>query len=505
MASSATPIPIAPMDLELERAVLGGALLDAGTARVVASAPVECFHLEKHRALYRALGRIAPSLNGHPPDAALLRSIAAEAGDAIDPVLLAEAQEAGLLVVAPERYLAQLRELAARREEFAVTAMLHAAYDRGLTAGAHDPTLWRTVEDRLARAKTLRQPVTLEVTDIIPLGEGLGSFLGKEFPEAVPLVEGILSADGNGWIAGEEKLGKSWYALAEGLDLALGAPVAGRFPVPQSRRVVFIGEEDPPRRGLLRVRALLRGRGLDPDDASVRALLDEWFRIEIWSGFSLDDAAWLARLDATCDRFRPAVVYLDVLRKMTAKDLNKADQASALLAPLDALRRRYGVVFRVLHHYRKSQGFRTGRGSQEIGGSFVLGAWGECSLFFEPVGRKQGAVRVEVQVKDGAPVPAFRLKLHAEGPSHAPTLVRLTVEDEAESSSADDVLLQALATAPTVEALVGKPGVPIATLATLLKRSDKTIRRALKRLQDAHLVSVTGQASKQVALYAVNS
>src|SRR5262245_9664980 len=116
------------MDIDLERAVLGGALFSADAARAVAGSPVELFHLEKHRALHRAIARITPSLNGHPPDAALLRSVAAEAGDAVDPVLLAEAQEAGLLVVSPEPYLAQLRELAARREEFAVAAMVHAAH-----------------------------------------------------------------------------------------------------------------------------------------------------------------------------------------------------------------------------------------------------------------------------------------------------------------------------------------------------------------------------------------
>src|SRR4030095_13324755 len=100
--------------------------------------------------------------------------------------------------------------------------------------------------------------------------------------------------------------------------------------------------------------------------------------------------------------------------KVTLKDLNKAAEAGALLAILDDLRRRYNVIFRLIHHFRKQQGFRTGRGSQEIGGSFALGAGAENSLFFEPIGRKQGLVRVEVQSKDGAPVPPFRLAITTE-------------------------------------------------------------------------------------------
>jgi hypothetical protein len=109
------------------------------------------------------------------------------------------------------------------------------------------------------------------------------------------------------------------------------------------------------------------------------------------------------------------------------------------------VRRKFGVLFRLVHHYRKTQGFRAGRGSQEIGGSYVLGAWGENSLFFEPVGRKQGHVRVEVQSKDSAPVPGFRLKVESEGPTHAPTLVRLVVEEEPQDrSGVDEVIYQAV-------------------------------------------------------------
>lgn len=208
--------------------------------------------------------------------------------------------------------------------------------------------------------------------------------------------------------------------MLAGLELALGLPVLGRYGVPHQRRVRFIEEEDPPRRVWASVRALLRDLDLDPDDPSTRAELDQWFRVVVWEGVSLDHPQTIARLSATPNAFPAHVVYLDVLRKLTGKDLNKAQEADALLGALDELRRRHGCVFRVLHHYCKSQGFRTGRGSQGIGGSFVLGAWGECSLFFEPIGRKQGAVRVEVQTKDGAPVPAFRLAIHAEGPARGP-------------------------------------------------------------------------------------
>jgi hypothetical protein len=236
----------------------------------------------------------------------------------------------------------------------------------------------------------------------------------------------------------------------------------------------------------------------------LRAELDAWFRLQVWGGFSFDNAAMIQQLREAIVAFEPAVVYIDVLRKVTLRDLNKADQASALLQVLDDLRRTYGVLFRVLHHYRKAQGFRVGRGSQELGGSFVLGAWAENSLFFEPMGRKPGGpVRVEIQSKDGAPIPAFRLEFETEGPRHAPTLVRLRAQDDRTGDDADEVVFQAVATLPKTEPLAGRPGVSVQALAAALKRSDKTVRRSLKRLAEAERLVVSGQAAKGKDLYAV--
>ena len=121
-------------------------------------------------------------------------------------------------------------------------------------------------------------------------------------------------------------------------------------------------------------------------------------------------------------------------------------------------------MFRILHHYRKTQGFRAGRGSQELGGSFQLGAWAENSLFFEPIGRKHGAVKVEVQSKDAPPAPAFALVFESEGPVHDPTWVRLRAEELTETSVRArnlDAVLQALGTVPPSSAVEGLPGVLI--------------------------------------------
>ena len=332
---------------------------------------------------------------------------------------------------------------------------------------------------------------------------GGGDFLAIEEPDLVAFVESILSDDGGGWLGGEEKLGKSWWAIEEAICLAFGFPVCGRFAVPQRRRVLLLEEEDSPRRVRRRLRALLRGKGLDPDDPAVRAELNAWLRVSVWSGFSLDNPAMVAQLRSAIGEFRPAVIYVDCVRKVTVRNLNHADEASALLAILDDLRREFGCIFRLIHHYRKQQGFRTGRGSQEVAGSYVFGAWGENSLFFEPIGRKVGAVRVEIQSKDGAPVPAFRLRLESEGPTHAPDVVRLFAEDDAPDSGIDDLVAQAVATLPTTPAIKGRPGVTIMAIVEAIKKSDKTVRDAIKRLVKAGRGLEVGTASRGLKLYGV--
>jgi hypothetical protein len=495
---------IPPMDLSAEHAALGAVLQpDAGgvLARLAEELGPADFYTEAHRTIFARM--LALRAGGQPVDAVTLGNALAARGELTGvggPAKLAQLVEDGLLAIPANvgAYAEIIAAEAQKRSALVIGQQLVAGAGNGGRADELLTDAARGLAELIRRGTDARRG---------PLGVGLGDFLAiaeLELPSE-EYIEGILNADSSGWITGEEKTSKTMYAIHEALCLALGRPVCGRFAVPQRRRVFFLEEEDPARRMQARIRAQLRGQDLDPDDPAVREDLNAWFQLHVWAGFTFDDAAMVARLRATIETFEPKVVYLDVLRKLTLRDLNKQPEAAGVLAILDELHRAYGVVFRVLHHYRKAQTFRVGRGSQEISGSYVLGAWGESSLFFEPIGRKQGAVRVQVQTKDGAPVPGFRLRIEAEGPAHAPTLLRLVAEEDAAAGTddIDELVAQAIATLPKTEALAGKPGVLRAQVMAAVKKSDKTIRRALDRLTDAGRIVVTGNATKRAALYAV--
>jgi hypothetical protein len=487
---------VPPHDLPTEYAFLGAPFLEPETLADVIDLRTDVLFDERHRRIHEVMRTLATARR--PVDLVTVAAELRAQGHSDIVPHLTQLFEDGSIPGHLAGYKAELLEYWRKRR----------LLQHGMQLAERARNGSKSVELLDETAEILRELTASRApADVKPLGRGAGEFLGRAFDRAQSYIEGLLSSDGSGWIAGEEKLSKSLYALNEAICLALGLDVCGRFKVHQRRRAFFLEEEDSPLRTQNRLRALLRGHGYDPDASLVRAELDRWLHVEVWSGFTFDDPSMLRRLEATLATFEPHVIYADVLRKLTSRDLNKADQMTALFGVLDDLRRRYGVVFRLLHHNRKSQGFRVGRGSQELGGSFVLGAWAEASLFFEPIGRKQGAVRVGVQTKDGAPVPSFRLVIEGEGPHHEPTSLKLTAEDDeqkSKDSEVDELVYQAIATLPRTEALAGKPGVLLKDVIGAVKRSDKTVRRAVDRLTDAGRCLVTGNATKRAALYGVN-
>lgn len=322
------------------------------------------------------------------------------------------------------------------------------------------------------------------------------------------MIEGILSSEGSGFIAGEEKLGKTFYALEEALCLALGLTVCGRFAVPVRKRVLFIEEEDARGRVKARIEALLRGHGVNANDPMIWEELNEWFQVGVWRGMTFDDEDMLNSLERTIQEFRPRVVYLDALRKLTTRDLNKADEASKILQRLDGWRHEYGCLFRIVHHFRKGQGgYRTGRGSQEISGSYVLGAWPEMSLFFSPMGKQHGCAKAVMQSKDGVPLDPFKITIHTEEVDGV-EVIRLMAEDLSQGSedheSLKEQIVESLNTCEQTEGKGGKSGVLLRTLMKALKRnSDKPVREALKALAGEGRIKKADSASKGADLWVV--
>ncbi len=347
----------------------------------------------------------------------------------------------------------------------------------------------------------------LPIQQIAPraLAVGLGSFLAKQIPVSAPLIRDLLPAEANGWIAGEEKLGKTLYALEEALCLALGRPVCAKFEVPERQRVLFIEEDDSPQLVKTRIDAFLRGYGLDPSNEAVRQELDAWFLVAAWSKFSLDDPAWVVSLERTIERFRPRIIYIDALFKVTALDIYSPRDTTKLVSIFDGLTRKYGCSFRVIHHFRKGQGHgRHGRGSQELNGSFVLGAWSQTSLFLEPRGKKYGEAKLSIQTKLGPPPEAFKLVIESEGPPEAPAVYRLkadSLDKESKVEVSEDTIHSLLGSLPPEPSVTGEAGVSKAALEKASGLSKSTVRFTVDALVAKSRARLVGTARQNAKLY----
>ena len=124
---------------------------------------------------------------------------------------------------------------------------------------------------------------------------------------------------------------------------------------------------------------------------------------------------------------------------MTRQELNKDGPAGDFLQTLDDLQRARHVLFRIVAHNRKVQGaFRAGRGNEEIAGNRQLGAWGENSLFFEPIGKKAGQVKSRPSVRTCPRSLRSGWWWNPKGRPRIPTLIRLRAEDVKTTSAAED-------------------------------------------------------------------
>ena len=334
------------------------------------------------------------------------------------------------------------------------------------------------------------------------LGWPLGQFLQRDFPPRPPVIETLFPRLAPGQIAGEEKLSKSLYALAEALGIALGRPVCG-YAVPQAHRVLFVAEEDDDERLWVRARALLRGLGLDPLDPTTAAALDQQFRLFVCQGLSLDDLDATARLIETVTNFRPALLYFDPLSDLIDKPLGPPEVMKPLVGRLTKLGRAHHFVWRLVNHYRRGGAGPRGRGSQEALGGTQLARWTQTALYFEPIGRSDRAT-ISRQAKDGRKDVKFTLTVEAEGPEQAPDLIRLSLSEDlaaARTAVTDAAVLDALRSHPREPGRESEPGATKKAVATAAKVTPDVARRALDRLIDAQQARLAGRGAKQAVLY----
>lgn len=224
------------------------------------------------------------------------------------------------------------------------------------------------------------------------------------------LIKDIIQKGGCGFISGEPKSYKSWFALDMALSVSTGAPFLGYFHVMEPGPVLYIQEEDS---GVLvrdRSTKIWRGKSIDRmslvkgeviwDPPQKSEEFDPDINAYMQEGFVLSEGHWQEWLDETLAEGmdgRPyLMVLIDTLMQVAGDVEDKAQpMTNKLLKPTKLLARKHNTSAVFVNHMKKSgEGLR---GGQRMLGSQALHAWSEDALYITR--GKTGKLLVERESK----------------------------------------------------------------------------------------------------------
>ncbi len=173
----------------------------------------------------------------------------------------------------------------------------------------------------------------------------------SEPPEPIPWVIEPWLARGNVvCFAGEAKTGKTWTIQDLVISLATGTPFLGCLPVRGGPyRVMYLDEENAERLIKIRLRKLLTGRDLNPNEFPISNL-----RYFCDNSLNLDDPSrYEASRDAVLD-FRPDFIIFDSLVRFHRRNENdNAEMSGFFCDRIKPLARECGSGVILVHHLSK--------------------------------------------------------------------------------------------------------------------------------------------------------
>lgn len=292
--------------------------------------------------------------------------------------------------------------------------------------------------------------------EVVPLFEPAVDLLTRRFPATPWLVKGLITENGTAVIAGEPKTGKSWAATEIALAVATGTPAFGRFET-TAKTVAYFYAEDTPLSVQTHLRALARGRGLDPSEAVGRLHVQPRGRF-----LDICRNEDLALIVASCRRLGPiGLLVLDPLRNVHSGIEDKSDSMSPVFHRLRLLGDLLKCTVLLIHHVSKDSSDTTKRRpGQRMRGSSAIHGSIDAGIYFSKLtgdGTNEFINTVQSEVKGAKSAGRFVLTLTIEDGLDG-TAVRTawstSERDEPKRDTTDEVqaIVDALADGPLSEA-----------------------------------------------------
>jgi len=313
------------------------------------------------------------------------------------------------------------------------------------------------------------------------------------------LIKDLWSMGGAGFIAGQPKSFKSWFALDMAWAIATGGNFLGHYPVRHPGPVIYIQEEDglpvlkkrqammdfiPWKDGVPQPDGTLLLEPKNPQERNpdIYPVVQTHFTIS-----KPGDLVWLDERIAELGDVR-AIILDPLIRMLGDVEENRATQMNEhIFAPLSILKQKYGCAIIVVHHMKKGDA-NGQRGGQMMLGSVAFHAWAEDSLYLSRKGRS-GVVNVDTESKN-APSTSFKVRVGNIGrQGWTPTIQ--DVESEEDADQYVEVRQASKPMPPVIGRLLaeGKTTTSIKQYQLLANISKSSASRQIHRAVDAgHLV-----------------
>ena len=376
----------------------------------------------------------------------------------------------------------QVLTLQAASQPFAT----HRCYGLPSVAGSPNGLNYSSASDRAS--ETMRVMAPVDSMAGLPL-VSFETIMGEPLPPIEWLVEGLIADGDRVVLYGEFGSFKSWVLPSLALHIAAGRAWLGKFPIPQSKQVLYIDEEMHQRTLKRRIQRLAHGAGLSSEQLPLRTLSRH--------GAYFDRSGVLRLLGGlNASGFDPQVVIVETLRRVLPGSENEASDVAALWRSTNPITK--GRTLIISHHMRKPSMMQTSSSRDRASGSTDILAGADTALAIQRVG--QDALVVEcVKLREAEEPEPFVVSLYDEGPD-SPVELRYEgartqyAADGDKTEQAERAIMLFLQANPDQTA----PRDAILEHVTEMGISERTGERALSRMKKAGKVSKLGKSLYQL-------
>jgi hypothetical protein len=355
-----------PYDIEIEQAVLGSMVIDAGALRYgLAHCALEDFWRDEHRIVFRLLQELSES--GIPPDPAILKSRLVAASN------LSDYDAAGYVTALFEAvgtsanirsYVKALKDISRKRRLVMIGNELS---NRARSSDESPESILGWLSEVLPRHQITPGSDVMAFEDLVC----------GELPQVQCVVAPLIPRPGITMITGEPASYKTWLVHSLALYVGLGLPYLGQFQVEQCGVLVYDAESDE---ALLRRRLSKLFMGLLLTSSSISSRIPVYVRPRPLKLETLEE-----RNDAieTIKTYNIGLVIADPLIHClpSGADENNARSIAAYFEAARSVIHETGCAIAYVHHARKRSYQAPSEAGQMIRGSSAIRGVLDSSLF----------------------------------------------------------------------------------------------------------------------------